>query len=297
MSTRPKLLITGGSGFLASALIASASDWDVFATCHQSCVEQRSLCKVIDVDITNRSRMEEVICSVSPSAIIHTAAIADLAFCSSDRHLASQVNIVGTENVALAAQKCGAKMVFTSTDLVYSGSESNYSEDDIAEPSCYYGQTKLEAEKLTASLCSNYSIARIALIYGRSLSRKKCFAELMLNRMAEGGEAMGLFSNEYRSPVYLEDLCNVLLQMASRDDAQGIYNIGGPQRMSRYEFGLLLAETFNLDKNSIKPVNMEQAMFNYHRPEDCSMSIEKALHTFGDIFQTPRQGIEKMKQI
>ena len=289
-----KLLITGGNGFLGTALAQAAAGWEVFVTQHNSPVEHGSRFKVVQMDITSRGQVAEVAASISPAAIIHTAAMPDLAQCSADPQLAWQVNVGGTENVAAAAQKCGAKMVFTSTDIVYSGREGNYSETDAAQPSCYYGQTKLEAENVIASLCSNYCIARTALIYGKSLAGKKSFAELMLQKMAEGNP-MSLFSDEYRSAVYLEDLCSALLKMAADDQTRGIYNIAGPQRISRYEFGLILADVFGLDKNCLRPVKLDQKMFSYHRPQDCSMRISKAVQAFGDIFRTPRQGLEKMK--
>ncbi len=289
-----KLLITGGSGFLGTALAKSACGWDVVVTRHSSGAARSEGCKAVDMDITEREQVIDVVTSVCPAAIIHTAAIPDLAQCNDNRELARQVNVDGAANVAFAAQKCGAKLVFTSTDLVYSGTEGNYTETAAAEPSCYYGQTKLEAESVIASLFSNYCIARTALIYGKSLTAKKCFAEMMLLKMAEGAE-LKLFSDEYRSPVYLEDLCRVLLKMAADDEARGIYNIGGPRRISRYEFGLLLAELFNLDGKCLRPTKIDQSLFGYHRPEDCSMSISKAVRQFGDIFLSPREGLERMK--
>jgi len=286
------LLITGGSGFLGGHL-AAAEPVNTFVTYHKTPLS--GLTNVVELDITNSEATKRVIADLKPKTIIHTAALANMDFCVEHQDAAWQVNVIGTKNLVLAAEQVNARVIFMSTDLVFQGDKSFYSENDVPTPLCYYGKTKLEAEKLVSKISSNYCIVRSALIYGLSVNSSQVFTETMINQLRQGNQ-VNLFVDEYRMPIYIKNLCAILLELASRDELQGLYHICSPTRLSRFEFGLELADIWGFDKKLIVPTSVDNFSFKDFRPKDCSMSHKKAESVLKTRFWNIREGLIDMRQ-
>lgn len=289
------LLITGGSGFLGANLaLMTSSYWKTYATYHSSPVHNKRLGVALHLDIKNRDEVEKIVYEISPKVIIHTAAITNSDFCVEHQKTAWEVNVNGTENIASAAKQVKARLIYISTDLVFKGDKSFYSEKDIPTPLCYYGKTKLEGEKIVSSLSSNYCIVRTSLIYGWSLNSSKCFTEVMISNL-KNGKKVRLFVDEYRTPIYTKNLCEILLELAKRNDLQGVYHICGSERLSRFEFGLKLSEIFDFNKELIIPISINDFSFKDKRPKDCSMRNDKAKSALKRKFWSVEEGLKNMK--
>jgi dTDP-4-dehydrorhamnose reductase len=294
--TKP-LLITGGSGFLGGNLVSIASTLcETYFTYHSSPCPTESPGAAICMDVTDQAQTEKIVQEISPAVIIHTAAVTNAGYCEEHQQAAWDINVNGTRNVASAAEKVGARLIYASTDMVFSGTNSFHSERDSPNPGHHYGKTKLMGEQIVQSVCSNYCIARIALVYGRSANESKCFTETMLDRMGRG-ESVRLFVDEYRTPIYAKNLCHALLELAEREDLQGIYHLAGPERLSRFEFGLKLAEIFGLDKKLLNPVSVDDVAFAYERPRDCSLSHTKATGVLNTRFWNVEEALNDMKSM
>ena len=284
-----------GTGFVGGNLALRADNsWEVYVTSHISAIDRKVPGKIFPLDITDRRQTFDLIKAIAPKVIVHTAAISSPAQCAEDRELGWQVNAEGTENVAAAAEASSSRLVFLSTDLVYNGSGSFYKETDPAVPSCFYGETKLAAEKTIVKHCSNYCILRVALVHGAGVSGKKRFTESFIEKLKDG-QSVELFSNEYRSLIHVNDLCDAVLEMSRRTEFNGVLNAGGPERISRYEFGVKAARIFGFDIELVKPAPVNQKLFNDHRPEDCSMNIDKLESILGKKPMTVEEGLELMR--
>jgi dTDP-4-dehydrorhamnose reductase len=268
-------LITGGAGFAAANCAVIAQEkWDVYTTVHKKPISPQVPGLSVVLDITDSEKVISAVSDIKPKAIIHAAAISDTSLCAQEPDLAMKVNADAVKNMAIAASKAGARLVYISTDLVYDGGRAFYSETDEAVPTCCYGKSKLAGEVMAAGFCEDLCIARSATVYGRNINDKKNFAEVLIEKLS-ASEQVRLFSDEYRSFIDVRSLCRILLEMAADKSLNGIYNAGGNQRLSRCEFGLELAEAFGFDKSLIEPAKIDQSMFRDHRPEDCSMNISK----------------------
>jgi dTDP-4-dehydrorhamnose reductase len=289
------LLITGGSGFLGANLALMVSSyWKTYATYHHSPFCNKNLGIALHLDIKNRDEVKRIVSEISPKIIIHTAAITNSDFCAEHREEAQEVNVKGTNNITLAAEHVGARLIYISTDLVFKGDKRFYSEEDIPNPLCYYGKTKLEGEKIVASLSSNYCIARTSLIYGWSINSSKCFTEIMIGNLNNGKEAR-LFVDEYRTPIYIKNLCEILSELAKREDLQGIYHLCSSQRLSRFEFGLTISEIFGFNKKLFIPVSVDNFSFKDKRPKDCSMKNEKSMRDLKTKIWSIEEGVKDMR--
>ena len=292
-----RLLITGGSGFLGGNLAAIATScWETYVTYHSTSISKRRFGVALHLDIRNKDEVESILCELSPKVVIHTAALTHLDYCAQHQREAREVNVRGTENVALAAEQVKARLIYVSTDSVFKGDESFYSEDDLPEPLGYYGQTKLEGERIVSSLSSNCCIARVSLLYGWSLNSSRCFTETMINDLRNKREVK-LFVDEYRTPMYVKNLCEMFLELAARDELPGIFHLGGSQRLSRFEFGLRIAQEFGFNEKYLNPVSVKTFPFADERPRDCSMNNEKAASILKAKFWSIEQGLKDMKRL
>jgi len=151
-----KLLITGCRGQLGSDLMkVFATDFDIHGV------------EIDDFDITDAGATRKAIKSFSPDIVLHTAAYTNVDDCEANPKLAMVVNATGTENIALACKETGARLIYYSTDYVFSGEKNSpYIETDLPDPKTVYGRSKLEGEKAVADLLSDYVILRLAWVYG-----------------------------------------------------------------------------------------------------------------------------------
>ena len=211
------MLITGGRGFLGQHLgIASeAEDWELFAPPSTM------------IDVRNRERSIEEICSWRPTAIVH------LAYRKGDR----RTIVEGSRNVAEAATICGARLVHMSTDAIFPGRSEPYREYDAPFPITDYGVMKLEAERAVAAECPGAVLVRGSLVYGtRRIAQIQTDVELALT----GQRPMRFFTDEYRCPAHAADVGAALSTLAAEPEIRGPLNVAGPEAVSRAE----LAETF-----------------------------------------------------
>jgi len=291
-----KLLIIGGSGFLGGNLsLIAPSSWRTYVTYYSSTVYNDKSDFALKLNIANKKEVENLISKISPDIIIHAAALTNMDYCADNQKTAWEINALGTKNIAIAAEKIAARLIYISTDLVFKGDRSFYSEKDCPDPLCYYGKTKLEGEKIVSSLSSNYCIARISLVYGWSVNSSKCFTEIMIENLKQGNR-IKLFEDEYRTPIFNRNLCKILIELSEFDTIQGLYNLCGSERLSRLEFGFQLCEIFGFNKKLIIPISVDDIEFKDKRPKDCSMSNEKSMNVLKTEFCSIKEGLVDMRK-
>jgi dTDP-4-dehydrorhamnose reductase len=270
------LLITGGGGFIGGHLaLRACSDWKVFATYHRKKDPAMRAIRLLPIELTDLESVRSAFRYSSPTVVVHSGAITNMDYCYEHADLAMAVNTKGTENIATACEETGAHMIYISTDLVFDGTGSYYKEEDQPNPICIYGQTKLAGEKAMLSKSSSNCIVRTAWTYGKSVNASRCFAERMIETMSLG-TMVTLFTDEYRTPIYVTNLCNAILGLARRH-ITGTFHLAGAQRISRYEFGLLTAGAFGFDSKLISKATIDSYGFKDFRPRDCSLSNRKAI--------------------
>ena len=276
------LLITGVSGFIGGHLTKQASlAWRVKGTFHCNDTPLNGADELIQLDITDKNSVMSAIKEISPSVIIHCAAISNAEYCAKNKKQSEAINISGTENIALASSSIGAHLIFVSSDQVFDGNDGYYNEAAPPNPICFYGKTKLEGEKIVKKINNSYSIARLAWTYGKSVNQSKNFFDRMIYDL-ERKQQINLFFDEFRSPVYVQDLCTALLALA-KNRTSGIFHLAGPERISRLDFGYKAAECFGFDKSLIIGTSSDSIDFLDKRPKDCSLLSANSLTDFRPV--------------
>ena len=190
----------------------------------------------VSLDITDALAVERVILDAAPDVIVHCAAwtAVDAAEDESNQGKVKAINVAGTQNMANAAKRVNAKMVYISTDYVFDGQGTEPWLPDCKEyaPLNVYGQTKLGGEQAVANTLEKYFIVRIAWVFGLN---GKNFIKTML-QVGKNHAQVRVVNDQIGTPTSTYDLARLLADMIETDK-YGYYhatNEGG--YISWYDF-------------------------------------------------------------
>lgn len=270
-SGKKKVLITGGSGFLGRHLAHELRKvHDVCATYSKRRVNIPR-CTTQCLNLLQENTFQELFKEFIPDAVVHCAAIADAKKCEESHEIAQAVNVAGTEKLIRHLPNKNATFIYISTDLIFDGNDAPYDEHVQPEPVSYYGKSKRHAEQVVQKNCKNHVILRPALIYGAGHpSGKGSFLQWMDQALQEQDE-VNLFHDEFRTPVYVNDICKAVKALIQKIGHHHIYHIGGPERISRSDFARKLAEIRGHDVGKIKETSLNDFDTGYPRPRDVSL--------------------------
>lgn len=269
-----KLLVTGASGFLGWNLCQAATkDWQVFGTYFSQKVENENF-SLFKVDLRDYRAIAELFQTIKPDAVIHTAAASKPNFCESNPEESYEINVTASVNIARLCDKYNIHCAFTSTDLVFDGENPFYSETDAVSPICHYGEQKVAAELKMKEIAEAIALCRMPLMFGLASPASASFIQGMVNNM-QAGKEVNLFVDEFRTPASANTAASGLL-LAIEKKIQGILHLGGIERVSRYEFGLLVADILQLPQELIKPGKQADVVMPAKRSPDTSLDSRKA---------------------
>jgi dTDP-4-dehydrorhamnose reductase len=269
-----KLLITGASGFLGWNLCQVArSQWDVCGLYHQHEIEIAGV-RLDRVDLTDLESLAVTIDRIAPDAIIHLAAASSPNFCQQQPELANRINVTASQALAQISATAKIPLVFTSTDLVFDGTQAPYLETDPVAPINIYGQQKVAAEQAILATDERAVICRMPLMFGNAPPTATSFIQPWLKALT-AGQKLQLFVDEFRTPVSATTAAKGLL-MALKF-APGIIHFGGSERISRYEFGKLMAAVFGCDRSLLSPISQQDLAMAAPRAADVSLDSTKAI--------------------
>jgi dTDP-4-dehydrorhamnose reductase len=265
------ILITGASGFLGGnlALHLQRHGFTVSGAYHERPVTFDGI-ETLALDVCLPDAMAEALDRVKPAAVIHTAAMAAPDACAADVPATRQINVQGPKLLAAACAARGIKMIFTSTDLVFSGERAFQSETDPVKPLGVYGRSKADAEiAVLDATAAKPLVMRLPLMYGwgRGPAKGRNFSEQWLRSLLTGGK-IAAFTDQWRTPLYVEDAANAL-RLAVEKDLQGIVHVAGPDRVNRHDIGVKLAKAFSLPEASVIASSVNDVVYRDPPPGRC----------------------------
>lgn len=243
-----KALVTGAKGMLGQDLCPILEDngYEVVET------------DIHNLDITKNC--DDFILNEAPDLVIHCAAYTNVDKAEEDLDGARLINVVGTENVAKACAKCGATLVYISTDYVFDGNKSEpYEPNDTPNPLNNYGLTKLQGEEAVKKYCEKYYIARTSWLYGH---HGRNFVETMLS-LADKPE-LKVVDDQVGCPTWTVELANGIVKLLDRDF--GVYHVCGSGKTSWHGFAKEIFKQEDLNVN-LKPCTTEEFPRPAKRPK------------------------------
>jgi dTDP-4-dehydrorhamnose reductase len=270
-----KILITGGSGLLGQYLNIELSQNHSILTLYNNNVRNCENYNSIKTDLNNKKELREIFKSFLPEVVIHTAAISNpISALQIDPRQVYSTNVNATKNLAMLCAENNTRLVYTSTDLVYAGYRASMLKEDAKLiPASLYAETKLMGEVKIKESFDNYLILRIALLYGYGLNNcHNHFHQMYLN--LKNNIPVKLFIDQFRTPIELGNAAEIINQLIKADAIQETINLGGKQRVSRYQLGEILCNIAGFDKNLLQPVTMDEVP-DLPKVEDVSMDTNK----------------------
>jgi dTDP-4-dehydrorhamnose reductase len=245
------------------------------------------------MDLSQPGVGEKIIAQYIPDVLVHCAALANVDACDLQPELAERMNALLPGELAMAAEKSDVHMMHISTDAIFDGRKGNYREDDEPNPLSNYAHTKLEGEKAVLQACPDAIIARVNF-FGWSMSGRRSLAEWFVSNLTAGRFVNG-FTDILFCPLEVTQLCE-FLQMMLEKELKGLYHVVSSESISKYAFGVKLAEAFHLDSKLIKPVSWKDGGLLAARSPLLTLDTSKLEKALGVTMPGIQKGIDRFYQ-
>ena len=288
-----KILITGGSGLLGQYLnIELAKENDILTLYNQNignCIDFKS----IKTDITNSPEFEKIFHEFLPDIVIHTASVSSpQAAAKLKPQIVYDINVNSTKKIAELCDKYKAKLIYTSTDLVYAGYRgSMLKEEAKIIPVSLYAETKLMGEVKIQETFDNYLILRMALMYGFGLAHSKNYFHHVYENL-KNQKKVKLFYDQFRTPLSLLEAARIINYLCGKEIKGEIVNTGGKERVSRAELAEILCDAAGFDKELIEKISMDEIK-DVPAVTDVSMNTDK-LQSYGVKLKSIEESIKEI---
>ena len=191
------ILITGGMGMLGRALTRRLANVIAFSS--------------RDLDVCDVNKCNSVIGLYRPHIVIHCAAMTAVDRCEHDSEAAFRTNAIGSSNVAGACYQYGARLIFISTDYVFSGDLNRpYNEWDKTGARTIYGMSKCAGENAIRVHCPNHLIVRTAWLYGQGGSG---FVQYIMKMGSQNGEPLKVVDDQIGNPTSTDAFIDALMPL------------------------------------------------------------------------------------
>lgn len=240
-----RLLVSGATGYLGRRLTRIAASQHQVVSAYNHNADRVTAGQPIHLNITDSDHVKTILNDVRPDAVIHCAA-ANPGVNANDM---KRINIDGTRHIAMQCATLGIRLVHVSTDMVHDGEYPPY--DDDAAPTAtqeagnLYGESKAQAEAAVIDAAPDAAIVRTSLIYG--LHDMDRGTGGFVQRI-EAGDALMLFSDVIRQPVFADSLIHALVKLATQvTDFSGRLNVAGSQAIDRASFAMRMLDWWGID--------------------------------------------------
>jgi len=289
-----KLIVTGGAGFIGSAVVRRAiaaghAVTNLDALTYAACLD--NVASVADSpnytfeqgDIRDRAALDRIFAAHQPDAVMHLAAESHV-----DRSIDGpgdfiETNITGTFNMLEAARKYwiesdrpeGFRFHHISTDEVYGSlpadPEVQFTEDTSYDPRSPYSASKAASDHLVRAWAETYGLPTVLTNcsnnYGPFHFPEKLVPVVILNALA--GKALPIYGDgaNVRDWLYVEDHADALLLVLAKGALGRSYNIGGENERSNLELVHTLCEILDAKRPRVDGKSYkEQITFVTDRP-------------------------------
>ncbi len=278
-------LITGAGGQLGShvvrQLVAGSADLTILALVGRHELDQPGV-QAQRVDLADGDALHAAATAFRPTHVVHLGAMTAVGECHARPADAEKINVDATRVLAEATPR--ARFVFSSTDMVFDGQGAPYCESDPPRPLSRYGQTKVAAERLLAGF-GHALVVRIPLMYGFPCCRRETTFVQQIASL-RGGQTLRLFTDEFRTPIWLADAARAVIGLA-RSDLTGIVHVAGPERLSRYELIARSAALLGISHPNVEAISRLGIAAGEPRPADLSLDGRRFVDLFPDLAPGP----------
>jgi len=263
-----KILVTGSGGQLGSEIKVLAESYPELIFHFTDYPE---------LDLTDDRAVEEEFKQHAFDYCINCAAYTAVDKAEEDKKMADAINAHACSTLARCCKTYGTTLIHVSTDFVFSGEAFRpLKETYLANPTNYYGLSKLKGENIIKDSMKRYFIFRTSWLYS---SFGANFVKTMI-RLSESKDELNIISDQLGTPTYARDLAKVILQViSSKSENYGLYHYSNEGVASWYDFTKAIFEYKNID-TKVNPIPTEKYPTPASRPHYSVMDKSKFKETF-----------------
>jgi dTDP-4-dehydrorhamnose reductase len=289
-----KVLLIGGSGLIGKYLLATVpAGNNVLATYQRE--TERDL-KGIRLDITDRFQVTRLVTEHKPDLIIHAASVGNIDFCEYHQEIAWKVNVTGTQNVIEASQTVNAKVIFLSSNAVFTGDNPPYNEDSPYGPLNYYGESKVAAEVIVKKYLPNVILLRLVTMYGWNYPNSRMNPVTWILERMQQKKTTPIVNDVTGNHLWAGQAAETIWKAVINQCYGEIIHIAGKECSTRYAFLCKVADTFGYDQNLLQSVTSNYFSHLAKRATNTCFDVKKMQRLLGMIPLTDLEGLRIMKR-
>ena len=290
---KKKILFTGGSGLLALNWAIQIRDhYEVILGLHDRAIILKGT-NAIRINLNSEKSITDFLIRIKPDILIHTAGLTSIEECELNPIETNYINALIPELLAKLTNKLDIIFVHISTDHLFDGLLPFTSEDTPVSSLNEYGKSKALAEKLILKENPSALILRTNF-FGWGTSYRLSFSDIVLKTL-RANKTINLFDDVYYTPILINQFVEIVNLLILNNDS-GIFNIVSNERITKYQFGLLLAKKFGFNTNLIQKVSINDNHKLVQRPKDMSLNNKKVLSITRYNLLTLEQQIDLLKE-
>lgn len=224
-----------------------------------------------EMDVRDPASCRDAVREIGPDALVVVHGPSDITWCEEHPEEAMAAHGAGAANLAAAAG--GRPVLLISTDNVFPGTEPSYGEADPPVPANAYGRAKLTGER-TLLDTGHALVLRVSLVYGWDPDGHRPNYFTTCARALRSGQGLDAPVDHWNTPVLVDDVAawSAALLDAGRT---GVVHLGGPERLSRYEWACRIAGRLGLNEAPVRPVGKAGTAYAC-RPVNACLHSERA---------------------
>jgi dTDP-4-dehydrorhamnose reductase len=271
------VLIIGITGFLGSAIKQYlSSEYQVFGTTNNGVASPES--GIYKLDATNHDDVMKIFLLLAPDIVINCAGFTNVNQCESNPEASWILNTTIPFVISRYCSEFGSKFIQISTDHFESASLLPRTEDQLVWPINNYGNSKLEAEKIVIATNPTSMIIRTNFIGWSSKSKHSLLNWIV--KTLESGETLIGFEDTIFSPVSVQVLSTTISELIELNYS-GVINVSSDKPLSKYEFAVLVASSFNFSRSLIVKGLSAQVAQKAVRPQNLALDNGRLTEILG----------------
>lgn len=254
-----KVLIIGASSFLGRKvdIYLSKEGINTVGTYFMNSLEGE---KYKRLNMLNPNEIKEILGEVAPDVVILLSALSTVEECETKKSIALEINTFLVGYVAELCLENSRHLIFISSECVFDGLSSPYYEWSHPSPINFYGKTKTLAEEMIKTINCSFAIIRLPLLYGYNCEFDK---DTLLRRVVKNlsNEKDILLDNKrIKYPTLIDDVAKGLIEVI-KENLRGIFHFSLQDALTKFEFGLEVANVFGFDKSLVRGMPIEESIF------------------------------------
>jgi dTDP-4-dehydrorhamnose reductase len=269
MNATKRILITGASGMLGSTLYKQwQSKYQIYCTGTSKALPNMKNYMQFNLRASN---FKELFDWAQPDVIVHCAALTNGNFCQENPEEAFLINGLSSYKLAQSASK-NCRIIYISTDAVFSADLHMAKENDIPNPDNIYGKSKELGEFLLIQNSQNYTIVRTTIVGFNEKEGKASFVEWIIHS-AKNKIPIQLFDDVLFNPISCSLLGNELSTIIDSGGFKNeIVHLSGSEVVSKFEFGTRLLSELNIQNETVAKGSILQ--FNQRAKRSTDQSLD-----------------------